>query len=62
MLDKMEWKLDENDELSTPSIVMHPDTVPKLLQPTPDQVKMIEELKARKLEELLAKRRRRRLS
>jgi hypothetical protein len=62
MLDKMEWRLDENDELSTPSLVMHPDTASKLPQPTPEQVKMIEELKARKLEELLAKRRRRRLS
>jgi len=61
-LDKMEWTLDENDELSTPSIVMHPDTASKLPQPTPEQVKMLEELKARKLEELLAKRRRRRLS
>ena len=62
MLDKMEWKLDENDELSTPSIVMHPDTVPKLPEQTPHQLRMIEELKARKLEELLARRRRRRLS
>jgi hypothetical protein len=62
MLDKIEWTLDENDELSTPSLVMHPDTASKLPQPTPEQVKMLEELKARKLEELLAKRRRRRLS
>ena len=62
MLDKMEWKLDENDELSTPSLVIHPDMVPRLPQQTPDQLKKIEELKARKLEELLAKRRRRRLS
>jgi hypothetical protein len=62
MLDKMEWTLDENDELSTPSLVMHPETASKLPQPTPEQDKMIEELKARKLEELLAKRRRRRLS
>jgi hypothetical protein len=62
MLDRMEWTLDENDELSTPSIVMHPDTVPKLPEQTPHQLRMIEELKARKLEELLARRRRRRLS
>ena len=62
MLDKIEWALDENDELSTPSLVMHPDTASKLPRPTPEQEKMIEELKARKLEELLAKRRRRRLS
>ena len=62
MLDKIEWTLDENDELSTPSLVMRPDTASKLPQSTPEQVKMIEELKARKLEELFAKRRRRRLS
>lgn len=62
VLDKMEWRLDENDELSTPSLVMHPETAAKLPQSTPEQVKMIEELKARKLEELLAKRRCRRLS
>ena len=62
MLDKIEWTLDENDELSTPSLVMHPDMVSKFSQPTPEQTQMIEELKARKLEELRAKRRRRRLS
>jgi hypothetical protein len=62
MLDKIEWTLDENDELSKPSLVMHPDMVSKLPQPTPEQEKMIEDLKARKLEELLAKRRCRRLS
>jgi hypothetical protein len=62
MLDKMEWRLDDNDELSIPSIVMHPDMVPKIPQQTPDQMKMLEELKTRKLEELLARRRRRRLS
>jgi hypothetical protein len=61
-LDKIEWTLDENDELSTPSLVMHPDMASKLPQPTPEQVKMIEELKARKLEELLARRRSRRIS
>jgi hypothetical protein len=62
VLDKMEWRLDENDELSTPSLVMRPETAAKLPPPTSDQLKMLEELKARKLEELLAKRRRRRLS
>jgi hypothetical protein len=62
MLDKIEWTLDENDALSTPTLVTNPDMASKLPQPTPEQVKMIEELKARKLEELLAKRRRRRLS
>jgi hypothetical protein len=62
MLDKIEWSLDENDDLSTPSLVMSPGAASKLPQPTPQQERMIEELKARKLEELLAKRRRRRLS
>jgi len=62
MLDKMEWALDENDELSKPSLVMGRDTAAKLPHTTPEQVKMLEELEARKLEELLAKRRRRRLS
>ncbi len=62
MLDKIEWTLDDDDELSTPSLVMHPDTAAKLPTVTPEQLKMVEELKARKLEELLAKRRRRRLS
>jgi hypothetical protein len=62
MLDKIEWTLDENDELSTPSLVMSPGAAAKLPKATPEQEKMIEELKARKLEELLAKRRRRRLS
>ena len=43
MLDKIEWTLDENDELFTPSLA-GPDTA-KLPQPTPEQVKMLEELK-----------------
>jgi hypothetical protein len=62
MLDKIEWTLDENDELSAPSLVMSPEAAAKFPQATPEQEKMIEELKARKLEELLAQRRRRRLS
>lgn len=62
MLDMVEWSLDENDELSIPSIVMHPDMVPKLPKQTAQQMRMVEELKARKLEELLARRRSRRLS
>lgn len=62
MLDMVEWRLDENDELSIPSIVMHPDMVPKLPKQTAQQMRMVEELKARKLEELLARRRSRRLS
>jgi hypothetical protein len=62
MLDKIEWTLDENDELSTPSLVMSPGAAAKFPKATPEQEKMFEELQARKLEELLAKRRRRRLS
>src|ERR1700683_1841414 len=62
MLDKIEWTLDENDELSTPSLVMSPGAAAKFPKATPEQEKMIEELKARKLEELLAKRRCRCLS
>jgi hypothetical protein len=62
MLDKVEWKLDEDDELSKPTLVMNPAMEAKLPRLTPDQGKMIENLKARKLEELRARRRRRRLS
>jgi hypothetical protein len=61
-LDRMEWSLTENDELSLPTLVMHPDTVKQLPQLTPAQEQALEELKRRKLEELLARRRRRRLS
>lgn len=61
-LDGMEWTLTEDDELSLPTLVMHPDTVKKLPALTPEQDEALEELKRRKLEELLARRRRRRLS
>jgi hypothetical protein len=61
-LDKMEWSLTDDNELSLPAFVMHPDTVEKLPPQTPEQERAMEELKARKLEELLAQRRRRRLS
>jgi len=62
MLDKIEYSLDDDDELQMPSLLMHPDMVKKLPTPTPDQDAAIKELKQRKREELLAKRRRRRLS
>ena len=62
MLDKIEYTLDEDDELEMPSLIMHPEMIKKLPKPTPDQEAAIEELKQRKREELLAKRRRRRLS
>lgn len=62
MLDKIEYTLDDDDELEMPSLVMHPDMVKKLPKPTPEQEAALEELKQRKREELLAQRRSRRLS
>lgn len=61
-LDRMEWTLTEDDELSLPTLVMHPETIEKLPVLTPEQEQALEDLKRRKLEELLAGRRRRRLS
>jgi hypothetical protein len=61
-LDSMEWSLTEDDELSLPTLVMHPDTAKKLPSLTPEQELAMNSLKARKLEELLARRRSRRLS
>jgi hypothetical protein len=62
MLDKREWSLNEDDELEMPSLVMHPDTVKNLPTLTAEQDEQLAALKARKHEELLARRRRRRLS
>lgn len=62
LLDKIEWSLDENDELSMPSLIMHPDTVKELPKLSPQQEASLGQLKMRKREELLARRRRRRLS
>jgi hypothetical protein len=65
MLDKIEFSVDENDELVMPSLVMHPDQAERLqdLPPlTPEQQQQLDELKERKREEALARRRRRRLS
>jgi hypothetical protein len=61
-LDAMEFELDENDELVMPSLVMHPETAAGLEPPTPEQETRLAELKKRKLEEALARRRGRRLS
>ena len=61
-LDTMEWSLTDDGELSLPTLVMHPDAVKKVPDPTPEQLEKIESLKQRKHEELLARRRRRRLS
>lgn len=62
-LEKIEWSLDEDDELVMPSIVMHPNHMKGLpSEATPAQEAILDELKQRKREELLAKRRSRRLS
>lgn len=60
MLDRREWTLTEDDELSMPSFVGAPGT--RSLQLTPEQGARLAALHERKLRELLARRRRRRLS
>lgn len=63
-LEKMDFSLDENNELSMPSLVMHPDDAEKLRDHPPltdEQQRKLDELKQRKREEALARRRRRRL-
>jgi hypothetical protein len=65
MLERIDFSVDANDELVMPSLFVHPDTAAKLqaLPPlTPDQESKLAELKERKREEALARRRRRRLS
>jgi hypothetical protein len=64
-LDKMEWSLTPDGDLSMPSLVVHPDMAEKLEKlpgPTPEQESALEALKRRKHRELLAGRRSRRLS
>jgi hypothetical protein len=62
-LDKLEWSLDDNDELVMPQLVMHADTAKNLPpEPTPEQQARLDALTQRKREELLARRRTRRLS
>ena len=61
-LDKREWSLTAEGELSMPNLVMHPDMVKQLPELTPEQETALEQLKRRKHEELLAGRRSRRLS
>ena len=64
-LEKVEFSIDENDELVMPQVLMGPDQYGKVkdLPPlTPQQQRMLDELKERKREEALARRRRRRLS
>ncbi|MFN2468893.1 MAG: hypothetical protein ABR521_12265 [Gaiellaceae bacterium] len=65
MLEKVEFSVNENNELVMPSLLIHPDQAEKLqkLEPlTPDEERRMAELKKRKREEALARRRRRRLS
>lgn len=65
VLEKMEFSLDKNDELVMPTLIMHPDQAEKLRDlppPTEAQRRKMEELKVRKKEEALARRRSRRLS
>jgi len=61
-LDQREWSLTEDDELSMPTLMMHPDVARRLPQLTPEQEARLAALHERKLRELLARRRRRRLS
>lgn len=64
-LENVEFSVDEHDELVMPSLLMHTDQAEKLreLGPlTPEQERRMAELKQRKTEEALARRRRRRLS
>ncbi|WP_022929176.1 hypothetical protein [Patulibacter americanus] len=62
MLERIEWSLDEDDQLVKPSLVVHPDTAKKFPQGTAEQLQTIRDLEDRKHRELLARRRRRRLS
>jgi hypothetical protein len=60
-LETIELGLTDDDELSLPAIYMNPSTIENLSPPTPEQEVRIEEIKKEKLEELLARRRHRRL-
>ncbi|WP_027005292.1 hypothetical protein [Conexibacter woesei] len=62
MLDKIEYGLTDDDTLSLPTMLVHPDTLAKMPVPTDEQQQQITDLQERKLNELLARRRRRRLS
>jgi len=64
-LEMIDWSLDDDDQLSMPQLVVHPDTAEKLQalpELTAEQKAALDDLKRRKHEELLARRRRRRLS
>lgn len=61
-LETLGLDVNDDDELVMPSILIHPDSIKDLPALTPEQQQTLNELKARKLEEALARRRRRRLS
>lgn len=61
-LEKMEWSLTDDDDLSMPTIVLSPEAMAALPPETDEQRALMEQLRQRKLRELLARRRRRRLS
>jgi hypothetical protein len=62
VLEKIEMTLTEDGELSMPTLVMGPKAMEAMPEPTPAQVARLEKLKKDRLEELLARRRSRRLS
>jgi hypothetical protein len=60
-LETIELGLTDDGELSLPTIFMSPSAMEKLPPPTPEQEARVEKLKKERLEELLARRRHRRL-
>jgi hypothetical protein len=63
LMDSMEWGLTDEGELSMPSFILNPSLLEKLKTlETPETQAAMEDLRARKYEEALARRRRRRLS
>lgn len=62
MLDKIEWSLDDDDQLSFPTLVGGPGAIAKLGEVDAEQRRMLDELLRRKHEGLLARKRRRLLS
>jgi hypothetical protein len=63
VMDGMEWGLTDEGELSVPSVFVNPAMIEQLRAlETPETQAAMEELRARKYEEALARRRRRRLS
>jgi hypothetical protein len=61
-LEALEWSLTDDDKLAMPSLIMNPAHVDKFPPLTDEQKRRLEELQERKLKELLAARRSRRLS